>query len=173
MSKRSYEDALADLDVVGRKAEELLLAGGISKPPVPANLISIFDPSRPLAIRERDLGVIRGTLRNIQGHWLIVINSKLCYGAQRFSLFHEGYHILEKTGALPHREPREYAEWLADAFAARLLMPREWVIEAAKKAGDVAQISGWFRVSQAAMSRRLDELEIRLEMPKPRRLGGY
>lgn len=163
MSRRDYDDIWTDLDAVARKAEDLLVLGGISQPPVPANLISIFDTSRPIVVRERDLGVVKGALRIVKDRWVIVINSRLCYGAQRFSLFHEGYHILERTRVVPCSGPREYAEWLADQFATRLLMPRQWVIEAAKKASNLSQICGWFEVSQAAMSRRLDELQVKLE----------
>lgn len=167
-----YSNALADLDVVARKAEELLYVGGVARPPVPSNLIALCDASRPVVVKERDIGVVKGAVKNVDGKWVILVNSRLCNGAKRFSLFHEGYHILARIGAVPQRGPREYAEWLADAFAARILMPHWWVVEAAKKANDLNQICAWFRVSQAAMSRRLNELQVTLGVTAKRRPWG-
>ncbi|MCL5959521.1 MAG: ImmA/IrrE family metallo-endopeptidase, partial [Chloroflexi bacterium] len=121
-------------------------------------LLSIFDPSREVVIAKRDIGVIRGLVKPSGDSWIVVVNSKLPNGAQRFALFHEGFHILERSGAIPIEGDDEYHQWLAERFAARILMPHRWVAETSAKITDIKHLCAIFQVSQTAMKRRLQEL---------------
>ena len=150
--------ALVDLDRIEKAANALLRAGNVCKPPVKENLLSIFDPSREVIIAKRDIGVIRGVVKPSGESWIIVVNYKLPSGAQRFAMFHEGFHILERSGAISIDGDDEYHQWLAERFAARILMPHRWVTEASAKISDIRRLCAIFEVSQTAMKRRLREL---------------
>lgn len=150
--------ALADLAHLDQLTQQFLDLGGISRPPTPENLVSIFDPSRRILIATRPLGDIRGVLKpDGPGGWLIVVNSRLSRYARRFSVFHEGYHILERIGAVNQLGNQEYGEWLADNFAARVLMPRRWLLEWAPKLTE-EQMVVRFKVSYSALHKRLRQL---------------
>lgn len=149
--------ALVDLANLDQVAEELLSLGGVSRPPVPENILSIFDPSRSVMIARHQLGVIRGVLKPSGRSWVVIVNSRLPRGAQRFAIMHEGFHILQRTGAVENGHGEEYNEWLANGFAARILMPRRWMIEAARTMKE-EQLSARFKVSYTALEKRLREL---------------
>lgn len=149
---------MLDLAGIDRQVQRLLSIGCVTKPPVPSNLIAVFDPGQRVLVKLRPIAPLRGVVQPDPRGWGIVIDSTLPRGAQRFSLFHEGFHILQRTGAVRFDGPAEYGEWLADQFAARILMPREWVTELAKKANDLQQLCAIFKVSREAMSKRLKEL---------------
>lgn len=149
--------AMSDLAMLEYKANDLLILGGVSRPPVPENVIALFDPPHAIRIERRPLGLIRAILDQMGDRWLIVLNSRLPKSAQRFSLFHEGYHILQRRMTAPAGDD-SYNEWLADGFAARVLMPREWVMQARTKIVNTAQLGRVFGVSERAMQRRLREL---------------
>ncbi len=151
--------AMVDLANVEQEAAQLLSLSGVFKPPTPSNLISLFDPGSRVIIVTRHISPLRGAIQPDPRGWVIVLNSQLPRGAQRFSLFHEGFHILQRIGAVSLAGPAEYGEWLADQFAARILMPRQWVTELAPKA-DLQRLCAIFKVSQAAMRRRLKELKL-------------
>ena len=149
--------AMLDLAEIDRQVRRLLSIGCVTKPPVPSNLISVFDPGKRIFVKSRPIAPLRGVIQPDLRGWGIVIDTQLPNGAKRFSLFHEGFHILQRTGAVRFDGPAEYGEWLADQFAARILMPRQWVTQIAPKA-DVQRLCATFKVSQAAMKRRLREL---------------
>lgn len=149
--------ALSDLAELESVADRILDLGGISRPPVPENLVSVFDPSSSVIIAARKLGVVRALLRPDPQGWTIIVNASLSRYARRFSIFHEGFHILQRTGAVPNGHSEEYSEWLADAFAARILMPRRWLLEMVTKCSQ-EELSARFKVSYTALERRLKEL---------------
>lgn len=155
--------AVQDIAELTEIADRLLQEGGIHHPPVPENLVALCDPGRATIIAQRPIGLIRAVLQPDDGGWLIIVNNKLPRAAQRFSIFHEAYHILYRCGAFVPMSngntPEEYHEWLADQFAARVLMPRRWVLEIAPKTSS-QQLCGIFHVSQTAMGKRLKELGI-------------
>lgn len=155
----SRTDPASDLREAEAIASEILIRGGISRPPVPANLIGVFDPERPVHVVKRPLRFpVRGLLQPGKRCWLVILASYLPPPAQRFTLFHEGYHILCRCRAVRLDGPKGYEDWLADGFAARLLMPRQWVVERISKV-NVGQLAFTFRVSRRAMERRIKELE--------------
>lgn len=103
--------------------------------------------------------------------WLIQVKTTDTLTRQRFSICHELHHIIchpsrqQLFGTLEVRNPE--AEYLADYFAACLLMPRllvkrHWGIGPRR----VAAMAARFGVSPQAMSYRLDQLG--LTEPRPR-----
>lgn len=103
--------------------------------------------------------------------WLILVKTTETITRQRFSICHELHHIIchpqrqQLFGTLEVRNPE--AEYLADYFAACLLMPRllvkrHWGIGPRR----VTAMAARFGVSPQAMSYRLDQLG--LTEPHPR-----
>jgi Zn-dependent peptidase ImmA (M78 family) len=140
-------------------ADQLLREGGVGGPPVPANLVAFCDLSRPVYVFRRRLGPgLRGVVKPSRHGWLILIEESLSRSAQRFSVFHEAFHVLQRArGVLSHGDPH-YQEWLADAFAARALMPGPWLEEALRQTQDQDALAYRFRVSRAALAARLRDL---------------
>ncbi|MCL4371101.1 MAG: ImmA/IrrE family metallo-endopeptidase [Chloroflexi bacterium] len=152
--------AVRDLGEVEQLASCLLPAAGISAPPVPENIVAFCDSGRPVKIYRRPLGAMHGLLEPSPEGWLIIVNERLPRGAQRFSIAHEGFHLLQRSRGLLCDGPHEYQEWLADGFAARLLMPRRWLTEISARRVDLGMLAYIFRVSRRAMERRLGELAL-------------
>ena len=92
----------------------------------------------------------------------IFINNKDVGERMRFTLGHELYHIL--NGQNENRSEDEkfkLNELIANAFAAELLMPEEFVIEKIKEFGlDIQRLAVYFKVSIPAMYYRLLNLGI-------------
>ncbi|MCL4465309.1 MAG: ImmA/IrrE family metallo-endopeptidase [Chloroflexi bacterium] len=153
------ERAARDKAELEALASRLLRQGGVGAPPVPANLVAFCDPSRPVYIFRRRLGWgHRGVVKPSRHGWLILVEESLSRSAQRFSIFHEAFHVLQRAqGILPHGGA-DYQEWLANAFAARVLMPGPWLEEALRQTADVDVLAYRFRVGRAAIEARLREL---------------
>lgn len=149
----------ADVDAVNVLAERLARESGSSRPPVNANIVGLFDPGRPVRVQELPLGHERGDCRREGDGWVIRVNSAYGPRSRRFILLREGFCILRETGAvrLQARQPAAVG-WLADRFAAHLLMPEGWVRETWPRVRDLVNMAGIFQVSQAAMRIRLKEL---------------
>lgn len=141
--------------------EKILRQSSCLRPPVPSNLVGLFDPGRHVHIQAIRCNGRRGGLWFQDGEWLIQVNAREPERAQRFTIFHEGFHILRQTGVLAVASDDPAAvEWLADRFAACLLMPEGWMREVATrvKRCRAMTMAGVFQVSQSAMRIRLAEL---------------
>jgi Zn-dependent peptidase ImmA (M78 family) len=102
------------------------------------------------------------------GRYLIVINKNNNVGRRRFTLVHETKHVLDWTlkttayrrlgqGSANKRDKQ--IEYIADYFAACVLMPRRWVKHYwASGLQDPEALAGLFRVSLQAMTTRLTYL---------------
>lgn len=160
MERATYSD-LATLEAT---ALRLLAQGGVTRPPVPLNLLALLDDETPIVYRKRNLGKARGVIQRTDGYWMLLVNSALPPPAQRFSTMHEAFHLLYRTGQLTLQHPAfiEYLEWCADRFAAMILMPGLWVQEATLNVPSLGQLAWRFGVSKTAMERRLNELGLAL-----------
>ena len=89
--------------------------------------------------------------------WLICLNLNHPERRQRFTAFHELFHIIEHT--VRRFERSAAAEVLADHFAACVLMPRPAVKRAwCSGTQNLAELADIFGVSQSAMRVRLVKL---------------
>lgn len=96
------------------------------------------------------------------GRWLIGVNKGQPHARRRFTLAHEFKHILDA-----HRDKITYThiddnqrERIADYFAATYLMPKLQLRRAwAKGVQDPEALAGLFKVSLAAMTKRLKYLQ--------------
>jgi Zn-dependent peptidase ImmA (M78 family) len=108
------------------------------------------------------------TVLERDGKYKTYINAGLSEGRDKFTLAHElghiviGHHLCYKTDLLTDRE---YAilDREANAFAASLMMPEDWVkhyCTYSMTTGNIGKMKQLFGVSWAAMIKRLDELGI-------------
>lgn len=168
-SKASHD--LGEVENVAYVFLELL---GIVKPPTPDNLVFSFDPSHPVVFVSSCLGRRRGALDYYNGYWLLHCNRGDRSAVQRFTRFHEGYHILEHVDPVlaAMRTSHAWGERLADHFAACILMPRRWMEERWPRVRDISRMAGMFWVSRGAMWHRLRELDLSAG-PGVRSADGY
>lgn len=110
---------------------------------------------------------ISGKLKNESGVWVMTINSQHPSVRQRYTLGHELGHYLNHRDSIKSFEDSTFfrssqkssLEYVADQFAARLLMP-ESDVNALIKSGvkTVKEMASKFDVSLEAMKYRLEQL---------------
>lgn len=139
--------------------QNLLQLGSVHEPPVPTNLISIFDPGSRVIIQQRPLQPgLHGELARDDLGWVIVLDGRAHPLVQRFAVFHEGFHIIQRVRRLAVEEDWRYRERLANGFARRLLVPRRMLEEKLRKVTDLGQLCHIFQVARTLMQERLKEL---------------
>ena len=75
-------------------ADEYLKQAGVTEPPVPYDIISLFDTQRPIEIRYLPLKRYHGCTWNIDRQWVVYINEDLRSETRHFTAFHEGFHVI-------------------------------------------------------------------------------
>jgi hypothetical protein len=167
------------LDVIEARAlaeaQATMLLGllGIDQAPVDVGQIALLPRVRVDLLSELPETSSSGSSRWRGGWWVIQISRKIPLQRRRFCLAHEFKHILDAGSAervyatLGGGNPDEHEirlEEIADYFAACLLMPRQFIVQAIKQgAGDVYALALLFTVSPIAMKRRLHDLGFRVE----------
>jgi hypothetical protein len=166
-ARRLYGDTraccwvLADVEEL---AIEYLGGAGVSGPPVPSELIDIFDESRKVQVRLVPLKALHGVVWLLRREWIIQLNVRDPHRVRRYSLFHEAFHIAHRITcpACDKVEARRtsFNEVLADHFATCFLMPKEWVEEHWPRVQDVRVMADRFEVPVRQMRRRLNQLSL-------------
>lgn len=146
-----------DLRTVENLAKQLVLP--LSFPPVPAGLVYALDPNREVRVATVVLPKsVRGATRLSEDgtRWQILLNRRDSEVRRRFTLWHEGWHVLCGAGVAPRRVNlgEAYECGLADHFAANVLMPSDWIPVGSTATGMAAK----FLVSRAAAHTRLRAL---------------
>lgn len=146
-------------------AGEYLNKGNIHEPPVPEQLVSIFDTECPVEIRTIPLNASHGAIWHLNNKWIIQIASKDTPSMKRHTLFHEAFHILAHRQCTPVFNKREvngghFNEGLADYFAMCILMPRKWVRKKWADVEDLDRMAQIFNVPPMEMWIRLRQLDL-------------
>ena len=146
-----------------RLARNWLKRESVHSPPVPTSIVSLADETHPIETRQIPLKICHGSLWHLRDGWVIQLNRDDTIPAQRFTLFHEAFHILAHRKATPlFRKPgstgKAFNELLADSFAARILMPAKWVEEKWEEIKDLDQMARIFQVPKSSMCIRLRSL---------------
>jgi len=144
-------------------AQKCLKKGKAHGPPVPVELVQLFDTERAVEIRPISLKTYHGAIWRLKNRWIIQLKSGDTPVMRRFFLFHEAFHVLAHCQCIPVFRRRgveqgRFNETLADYFATCILMPREWVREKWLEVKDVDRIAKIFDVSKPAMVIRLKQL---------------
>ncbi len=124
--------------------------------PVPDDLISLAEDNLPIEVRRVPLRVYHGAIWRLSDCWVIQLNSCDTPARQRFTLYHEIFHILAHCRATPvfkKRMGREgfFNELLADHFAAHMLLPQESVAAKWAEVRDVSRMAAIFNVPESLM----------------------
>jgi len=132
LNSRNYDgeaDSILTKDIEN-SATELLNMANVKHPPVPENLVYSLGRRRSIQIKYLPLGSCHGATWCFDNHWTIFINSRDEMSQQRFTLFHEAFHILMRNSTtykpLVCINPA-FRELLCDVFALYVLLPKEWV----------------------------------------------
>ena len=151
--------------LVEKLAQKYLKKGGVSSPPVPAELVSLADEDSAIEIHLVPLEVCRGAIWRLKDKWVIQLKADDTPDARRFTLFHEAFHILAHCQATPvfngpGREEAYFNELLADYFAGCVLMPRAWVLERWAKVNNIGRMARIFGVKESQMWMCLRQLHL-------------
>ncbi|MDH5696063.1 MAG: ImmA/IrrE family metallo-endopeptidase [Dehalococcoidia bacterium] len=146
--------------LVERLSQKYLKRAGVCCPPVPEGLATIFDEQHDIEVHQVPLKVHHGAIWRIRDRWVIQLKDSDAPATRRFSLFHEAFHILAHCRTTPVFRRRgavggSFNELLADAFAAYILMPRQWVKEKWVEVKDLDRMAQIFGVPKSAMCIRL------------------
>ncbi len=164
---------------IQRKANELLRSAGVVEPPV--DVISIAVLLGATIRHEITKDDISGALHRREDGPVIGVNALHSQSRQRFTIAHEiGHLILHKHESVfidrVYRRDSQSSEALdpveieANKFAAALLMPKDLISSAEPGKGsplssdDVEELARRFAVSQQAMTFRLENLGVPLQL---------
>ena len=164
--------------IIESEADQLLVAAGIHAPPVPVEQVA---NSLGIKIELANIGEdCSGVLVRHGNRAIIGVNKKHPRNRQRFSIAHEiGHFVLHEGDTyidngyrvqfrdLESGSGTKGEEMDANAFAAALLMPAEWVKDAfyqqpfdLTEDGVLRMLAQKFQVSTQAMSYRLMRLRL-------------
>ena len=139
---------------------------GGGSPPVPEELAFLADKPNDIEIRRLPLKSYNGAVWRLKDGWVIHINSNDSVPRQRFTLFHEVFHILahratpdpvfKKRGV----DQGSFNELMADGFAMRVLTPEKWVRDAWKTVRDLDKMAEIFNAPKAIIWFRLRYLKL-------------
>lgn len=147
------------------------LAWLVEQKVVPVNLV----PSHKLA---EESGL---TTNAVGGRLQIFVNSQDTPTRQRFSLLHELKHWIDwdeadvlhaRLGVGDPKLQKSMIEWIANEFAAHVLMPTMLVKRAWFRSQNLSMMANLFNVSPEAMDTRLRRLGL-IDTPQPPRTRAY
>ena len=153
------------VQLVERLAGTYLKMGNVRCPPVSTGLVTLFDQQHTVEVRQLPLKAYHGAIWYQQDGWVIQVKEGDAPATQRFSLFHEAFHILAHCRTSPVFRKRgsilgSFNELLADHFALCILIPREWVVEKWAEVKDLDRMAEIFAVPKSAMCIRLRQLSL-------------
>lgn len=142
-------------ELVRRLANRYLIEAGINHLPIPTDLITQADDNLPIEVRQVPLKACHGAVWRLNDCWLVQLNNNDTTARQRFTLYHEIFHILAHCEATPVFKKTlcshegYFNELLADHFAGFILLPYKWVLEKWTEVKDSSQMAAIFDVPQS------------------------
>ncbi len=150
------------------KAQDLLKTAGINKPPVDvktiAGMLGFSIIATPFSEKRRGSAIVEGVVR------VIGVNSDDPVYLQRYTACHELGHFVNGHSHIPNDfiddDTKYYSshfqqEREADAFAAEILMPKDFLIKDLIEIKlDVPKLAALYQVSEKAMQLRLNILRL-------------
>lgn len=128
--------------------------------PVPDNLFTKTPDGVPIEVRYVSLKASHGALWRMNDAWLIYLNKDSPSSRQRFTLYHEIFHILAHDNGDPVFKKSEdnevyFNEFLADHFSANILMPNDLVLAKWPEIKDVNKVAELFNVPASIICGKL------------------
>lgn len=148
------------LKLVRMLSEQYLRRAGIKSPPVPLDIISMADSNKPTEVMQVSLKAYHGAIWYLNDGWVIQTNKNDTPARQRFTIFHEVFHILAHCKASPvfkkvGVDEGSFNERLADRFAGTILVPPRWVEEYWSYCKDINQLAAIFEAPKSVVWLRL------------------
>ena len=156
----TYAEARTLAELQANRLRELTNIGG---PYFPESIIAEWPR---ITLERRPSLPVSGLTYWQKGRWVIGINADEPLGRQRFSLCHEFKHVLDHTtkqNLYPANllmTSSDKAEYVADYFAACLLMPKRLVKRLYGKGLRQSELAAEFGVTPRAMAVRLSQLGV-------------
>jgi len=130
-SKITPIQSCAEIETLEQISRRWLIDNEIRYPPVP---VSIVKGWLPIEICPVPLKYHHGAVWHDDDVWVVQLRDKDPYDVQRFTFFHEVFHILMHSHMGPATGVKEiprgpFIEFLANWFSASLLMPKDWLYE--------------------------------------------
>jgi hypothetical protein len=124
--------------------------------PVPDDLITQANDNLPIEVRYIPLKTLHGAVWKTENSWVVQINKCETPARQRFTLYHEIFHILAHCETTPvFKNPGstrgKFNEVLADHFSAQILLPSECVVAKWQELKDIRRMAVLFSVPQPVM----------------------
>jgi hypothetical protein len=146
-------------------ATQYLEKARLYQPPVSDELIHHMGISKPIEISKLPLKNHHGAVWDLGDFWLIQLKESDVPSMQRLTIFHEGFHIIARTKAIPvfHRLGSNeglFNEILADYFADSIQMPREWLRKKWLAVHNFNQMLEIFQVTPLSMMLRLKDCHL-------------
>lgn len=153
------------IQMVEMLAQECIKRGKVRCPPVPTELALLVDKQHTIETHLLSLRSYHGAIWYLRGKWIVQLKKDDTRATQRFTLFHEAFHILAHCKTTPVFKKRgteegSFNELLADGFANFVMMPRKWVKEKWAEVRDPNQMAGILGVTKPAMCIRLKRLSL-------------
>ncbi len=131
------------------------------------DLVELLDLK--LIVERTTVEQFSGLIRLHRGYWILFINGTMPARRRLWTIAHEcGHWIIHRDqigNADLHAEAQR--EYEADRFAAGFLVPA-WLLRSyASSAGSVRELAARFKVSTAALTKRLSELNMPLATTQP------
>ncbi len=160
LQPQKYNEMGMAFQLVEKLALKQLKSKGTHSPPVPTELAMLVDPQHVVEVRLLPLKSYHGAIWRTKERWIIQLGDNEASSTNRFTLFHEAFHILAHCGTIPVFRKRgvrqgSFNELLADYFAICILMPRKWVREKWVEVHDLDRMAGMFDVPKSTMWFRL------------------
>lgn len=157
------------LDEIESLANQYLEQAGIHKPPVPMDIIQLFDTKHPVEIRPLPMRRYLGCTWFVDDEWVIHLNEDNRPDINNFTAFHEGFHIVSGISGLAFSKKDDYRkplnERLADYFAASISMPRSFIFDMWPEVKNVEKMASIFKVPESVMIEWLVRLRILQNQP--------
>ncbi len=142
--------------LIEKLANKYLKRGNVKQPPVPTELFSLADENHPIEVRLVPLSCCNGATWHLNNCWVIHLNANDPFVTRRFTLFHEAFHVITQCKCCYSfkrglNDGHSFYEFLAERFAASILMPREWVMEKWLESNDLDRMAEIFVVPKPLM----------------------
>jgi len=135
--------------------------------PVPDNLITTSPDGIPIDVRHVPLKANHGAVWRMDDGWVIYLNSDSSPARQRFTLYHEIFHIMAHSNgnaSFKHSDDDEiyFNEFLADHFAGAILTPLDVVRKKWSEVKDVLKMAQLFNIPAPIIYGKLRAMGINL-----------
>lgn len=133
--------------------------------PVPDNLIIEDNNNHPIIVRHVPLKANHGAVWKLDDCWIIHLNECDNPAKQRFTLYHEIFHVLARfEGNCTFKRSNDigvyFNEVVADHFSANILIPHELARQKWAENQDINRVADIFGVPKPVMFLTLRNLEL-------------